>query len=221
MKVSEAVDRRKSVRAFLPTPVDRTTIERVLDRARRAPSGGNVQPWHAIVLAGEPLRQFFTTVRSAAANGDTVAEFPSYPASLPHPWLARRRGCGFDMYATLGIAREDRAARDAQTARNYVAFDAPCFLLCHMPRLMGVAQWADLGIWLQTVMLLLEEEGLASCPQAAWAHIGSAVRAAIDIPEDHVLYCGLAIGHADPDAPINTLRTARAPLEETVRFIGL
>jgi len=94
-------------------------------------------------------------------------------------------------------------------------------IFCHMARMMGMAQWADLGIWLQTVMLLFQEEGVATCPQAAWAHVAGPIRSTIGIPDDHVLYCGLAIGYPDPGAPINALRTDRAPLEEMIRFLGL
>jgi nitroreductase len=135
--------------------------------------------------------------------------------------MARRRQNAAELYGTLGIGRENREARHAQTARNWIGFDAPCIMFCHIPRFMGVAQWADLGIWLQTVMLLMEEAGLSTCAQGAWSHGGVTVREALGIADDHVLACGLAIGYADPDAVVNRLRTSRAPLEETVRFLGM
>lgn len=222
MKVSDAVAARRSTRAFLPDPVDRAVIDRVLDRARYAPSGGNVQPWHAVVVGGSPLQQFKAKVAERLAKGEGIDHgYQSYPDALPDPWMARRRECAADLYATLGIGRGDRAARDVQTARNWVGFDAPCIMFCHMPRMMERAQWADMGIWLQTVMLLLQEEGLDSCAQGAWGHSGAMVRELLGIPEDHVVYCGLSIGRADPAARVNALRTSRAPVEEMVRFVGL
>jgi len=221
VNVSDAVVQRRSIRAFLDTPVDRGVIERVLDRARFAPSGGNVQPWQAVVVAGDPLRQLLAKVAEARAVGHSESDHPSYPDPCPEPFMQRRRECASALYGTLGITRKDKARRDAQTERNWTGFDAPCLIFCHTPAWIGVSQWADLGIWLQTVMLLMTEEGLATCPQAAWAHGGGVVRAALGIPADHVLYCGLAVGYADPDSPVNALRTSRAPLADSARFVGL
>jgi len=221
MDVSEAVANRHSTRAFLPDPVDRAVIERVLDRARFAPSGGNVQPWQAVVVTRGALRRLLDGVAKKMSAGEGMDHaYSSYPDPLPEPWMSRRRACAADMYKTLGIAREDRPARAAQVARNWVGFGAPCLLFTHMPAWMERAQWADLGIWLQTVMLLLQEEGLATCAQGAWAHGAPAVRDELQIPDDHVICCGLAIGHADPQAAVNSLRTSRAPIEQSVRFLG-
>ena len=125
MNVSEAVASRTSIRAFLPTPVERAVIERVLDKARFAPSGGNLQPWHAVVVAGEPLKRLLDNVQTSSHSNP---EYQNYPSPLPDPWMARRRECGFDMYAIIGIAREDKQARDAQTARNFIGLARPaCF----------------------------------------------------------------------------------------------
>jgi nitroreductase len=206
MCVSKVVESRRSTRAFLSDPVDRELLERVLDKARFAPSGGNVQPWNAVVVSGEALRTFLAEFAKRQATGAIVGDHETYPDA--------------DLYGVLGIGREHKAARSAQTARNWTGFDAPCIMFCHTPKFMVRAQWADMGIWLQTVMLLLEEEGLATCPQGAWAHAGTTIRELLGIAEDHILYCGLAIGYADPNEPVNTLRTQRAPLEETVRFLG-
>ena len=201
-------------------PVDRAILERVLDKARFAPSGDNVQPWNAVVVAGEALRHLLARFAEHQAAGMVLGDHETYPHPLPELWMARRRECAADLYRALGIGREDRAARHAHTARNWIGFGAPCILFCHTPQFMVRAQWADMGIWLQTVMLLLQEEGLATCPQGAWAHAGATIRELLHIPQDHILYCGLAIGYADPDAPVNTLRTARAPLAGSVRFVG-
>lgn len=220
MKISEAVARRRSIRAFLPQPIEHAVVERILDRARRAPSGGNLQPWHVVAMTGEPLKALFAAVEAWRAAPTSRDNYHSYPDPLPDPWMDRRRRCATDLSQSAGIAREDRVGRVALTARNFIGFGAPCIVFCHVPRLMGPAQWADLGIWLQTVMLLIEEEGLASCPQGAWAHVDPPIRPILGLPDDHALYCGLAIGHPDPDAAVNTLRTERAALSDMARFVG-
>lgn len=220
MLVSEAVANRRSIREFLSTPVDRAVLERVLDRARFAPSGGNVQPWQAVIVTGEPLIALVRELDARKKAGDVAGDFDSYPAAMPEPWMGRRRECAADLYDTLNIERGDKEARARQAARNWTGFGAPCILFCHMPRFMQPAQWADLGIWLQTVMLLFQEEGVATCAQGAWAHVGGTVRDLLGIPKDHVLYCGLAIGYADLTAPVNSLRTSRAPVDHQIRFIG-
>jgi nitroreductase len=220
MNVSDAVATRRSVRAFLDTPVERASLVRVLEKARRAPSGGNVQPWHAVVLCGAPLRALIEVVAAKMTAKSPTPEYDIYPQDLPEPYRARRSSCGEQMYAAAGIPREDREARLGHVRRNFTGFGAPVLLFCHTPAVMGKPQWSDLGMWLQTIMLLLREEGLESCPQEAWSAHGGTIRAALGIPDDHVLFCGLAIGHADPTAPINGAAITRASLEETVRFEG-
>ncbi|MFC3172727.1 nitroreductase [Novosphingobium bradum] len=220
MNVSEAVARRRSIRAFLDTPVDGAVLRGVLEAARRAPSGGNVQPWHGVVVAGDPLTALIARVAEAMARGESSADYAVYPPDLPQPYRARRSLCAEEMYGTMGITRDDRPARLAHVRRNFTAFGAPVLLFCHTPRLMGPPQWSDLGMWLQTIMLLLVEAGLDSCAQEAWSSHGGLIRAELGIPDDHVLFCALAIGHADPAAPVNATVTSRAPLDETVRWLG-
>lgn len=222
MDVSEAVATRRSVRAFLGQPVGRDVLERVLDKARRAPSGGNIQPWNAVVLAGEPLEHLKIAVSGVLALGKAgrSMEYAIYPAGLDGRYEDFRFGVGEQMYAALDIAREDRAGRLEQFAANFRAFDAPALMLVHTPRFMGPPQWSDLGMWLQTVMLLLREEGLDSCPQEAWAMYGAQVREQARISDEHVFFCGLAIGWRDPNAPVNGFEVPRAPLSEMVRFEG-
>lgn len=223
MNVSQAVTSRRSIRAFLDTPVDPVALRRVLEAAQRAPSGGNVQPWNAVVLAGEPLARLKAAIAAALALGKAgrSIEYAIYPAGLDGAYEERRVGVGEDMYRALGIAREDKAGRLGQFAENFRAFGAPVLMLVHTPRYMGPPQWSDIGMWLQTVMLLLREEGLDSCPQESWAMYGSQVREAAGIPDDHIFFCGLAIGHRDPDADVNRFDVARASLAEVVRFEGL
>lgn len=221
MDVSTAVLKRRSIRHFTDQPVDPEVLRAVLDKARSAPSGGNLQPWHATVLTGGSLAQLKQEMGVAlvAPPGSEFPEYRIYPEGLPDPWRARRGANGEALYAALGIAREDRAGRLGQLARNFEFFGAPVGLFVHMPQFMGPPQWADLGLWLQTVMLLLVEAGLGSCPQEAWSAYPQTVKRVAQIPYDHLLFCGLAIGWPDPAAASNDFPNARAALEETVRFL--
>lgn len=220
--VTQAISARHSVRAFLPRPVEREAIEEMLALAARAPSGGNLQPWRVDVLTGAPLAALKAAVRAslAARPGGEGLEFAVYPSPLPEPWRSRRFASGEALYAAIGIPREDKAARLAQFARNYEGFGAPVLIFVSIPRLFDRPQWAHLGMFLQTFMLLAGERGLATCPQEAWAAVHETVAAELDLPPDRILYCGLALGHADPEAPINALRTERAPVEDFATFRG-
>lgn len=220
--VTAAMTSRRSVRAFTAQPVDVVQLQAVLSTAQRAPSGGNVQPWQAAVLTGAPLDALFAAVAAQMAMGlaGMQPEYPIYPEPMPEPWMARRRQVARAMYDVLGISRDDRAARDAAMALNFRGFGAPVVLFVHCPRFMGPPQWADMGIWLQSVMLLLREAGMDSCPQEAWAVYGKTVRDQIGLDEDQILYCGLAIGYRDADAPVNTFAVDRAPPEQVVRWLG-
>ena len=222
MKVSEAVASRRSVRTFLDKPVDRAVIARVLEKAQRAPSGGNTQPWHGIVLTGDPLQRLFARIAEEFPKGRAAhaPEYHVYPPELDGAYEQRRRGVGEDMYGALEIPREDKARRLQWFARNFQGFGAPVLMLVHTPGYMGPPQWSDIGMWLQTVMLLLREEGLDSCPQEAWAVYSPQIREGVDIPADHTFFCGLAIGWRDPDAPVNNFPVARALLDEAVRWEG-
>ena len=222
MDVSEAVASRRSIRAFIDKPVDEAVLRRVLEQAQRAPSGGNVQPWNATVLAGEPLAKLIAAVAEVMPQGRAAnsPEYDIYPQGLDGRYEDYRFDIGEKMYAALGIPREDKKGRLAQFAANFRAFDAPVLMLVHTPRYMGPPQWSDIGMWLQTVMLLLREEGLDSCAQEAWAMYSRQVRACVVIPEDHIFFCGMAIGYRDPEAPINLFDVPRAPLSEVVRFEG-
>jgi len=220
--VSEAVATRRTIRAFLPDPVPREMIERVLDRARRAPSGGNVQPWNAVVLTGEPLVRLLASVAEALPLGRAghAPEYDIYPKDLGGAYEERRYGIGEAMYASLQIPREDKPSRLKWFARNFEAFGAPVLMLVHTPRYMGPPQWSDVGMWLQTVMLLFREEGLDTCPQEAWAIYTPQIRSVVAIPDDHIFFCGLAIGRRDPDAPVNAFEVPRAHFTESIEFNG-
>jgi nitroreductase len=220
--VTDAVASRRSIRAFIDRPVDQDVLRRVLEKAQRAPSGGNVQPWHAVVLTGEPLRRLIATVAEAIPLGRAghSAEYNIYPPELDGIYEERRVAVGEAMYAALGIPREEKRRRLAQFSANFCCFGAPVLMLVHTPRTMGPPQWSDIGMWLQTIMLLLREEGLDSCPQESWAMYSCQVRQCVAIPEDHILFCGMSIGWRDPDAPVNNFEPTRAPQSQVLRFEG-
>ena len=220
--VSEAVAARRSIRQFTDRPVDLSLLREILDKARQSPSGGNLQPWHATVLFGTRLVRLKQETRAAMAQvpGIEAPEYPIYPADLPEPWRSRRGANGEAMYGALGIPREDKGRRMAAVARNFEFFGAPVGLLVHTPAFMGKPQWADLGMWLQTLMLLLVEQGLGSCAQEAWSVYPATVKRVGEIPDDHIFFCGLAIGYPDHDAPLNHFANPRAPLDDTVRFLS-
>jgi nitroreductase len=221
LSVSEAVQRRSSIRAFLPTQVENSVIADVLSRATRAPSGGNLQPWRIFVLNGDAKARFGALMENNLATnplGETP-DYAVYPPDLKEPYRTRRYGVGEAMYEHLVIPRTDKFARLQWLQNNDRFFGAPAALFCFTDRIMGPPQWSDLGMLLQTAMLLFQEQGLATCAQEAWSRWPKTVADFVGAPPELMLFCGLAIGHADPAAPVNALRTARAPLEEVVTFI--
>jgi nitroreductase len=220
--VTQAILERRSVRAFLPRPVERETIEEMLALAARAPSGGNLQPWHVDILSGEPLDALKAAVRAALAAqpaGEGL-EFTVYPSPLPEPYRSRRFASGEALYSAIGIPREDKAARLAQFARNYDGFGAPVILFFSIGRLFDRPQWAHLGMFLQNLMLLAQERGLATCPQEAWAAVHETVAQHLALQAYRILHCGMALGYADEATPINGWRTDRAPVEDFATFRG-
>jgi nitroreductase len=222
LTTTDAVRARYSVRAFLDRPVDRAAIEEILDIARRAPSGGNLQPWRVDVLAGEALADLREQARAAfaAAPRGEGSEYPVYPPRLADPWDARRRAVGEQLYGALGIGREDRPARLRQFARNYDLFGAPVGLFFSIPRGFGLPQWAHLGMFIQSLMLLAVERGLGTCAQEAWAVLPKTVGAAIGLPDGWMLHCGMALGFPDEADPVNRWRSPREPVESFATFRG-
>lgn len=223
MNVTEAVTSRRSVRQFLDKPVDRATLERVLETAQRSPSGGNTQPWNAIIVGGDTLKEITAKIKEkakAAPMGENM-EYAIYPRDLEGRYEEQRRAVGRDMFESIGLAREDGAGRVAQMAKNWDSFGAPVQLFTYTRKYMGPPQWSDMGMWLQTVMLLLREAGLDSCAQEIWALYGSYMRELLDIDDDHIFFCGMAIGYRDPDAPINNFSVPRVPIDQAIEFRGL
>ena len=221
MTVADAVAARFSARAFLDRAVPTETVERILDRARRAPSGGNLQPWQVYVVSGKPLRRLIGKIRRKALlrpRGEKP-EYNVYPPGLHEPYRSRRYQCGEGLYAAIGIPREDKKGRLKQFARNLEGFGAPVVLFFAIDRAMGRNQWAHLGMFMQTIMLLAVEEGLHTCPQEAWSVFHGTIAEFLGLPEQQMLYCGMAMGYADLQHPINRWRTERAPLSDIAHFL--
>jgi len=222
VNVSEALATRMSCRAFLPTPVPEATVRAILDGAKQSPSGGNLQPWRVYALAGEPLSEFLALIRSrlpTSPRGEG-SEYEIYPTALWEPYRSRRFKCGEDMYATIGVARDDKLARLLQFARNYEFFGAPVGLFFCLDRRMGPPQWSDLGMYMQSVMLLAREHGLHTCAQEAWSVWYRTVGEFLRLPPELMLFSGMALGYRDETAPINSLQTDRAPVAEFAELRG-
>ena len=210
MNVSEAPARRFSARAFKSDPVPGSLVREILEIAQRAPSGGNLQPWRVYALSGAPLE---TLKAAAKADGPASTEYPVYPENLWDPFRTRRFICGEDLYASIGIPRDDKTGRFAQLAKNLDLFGAPVGLFFCIDRNLGPPQWSDLGMFMQTVMLLAVERGLDTCAQEFWARFAQTVARCLSLPDDHMVFSGMALGYLDPDHPINNWRTRRDPFE--------
>jgi nitroreductase len=223
MNVSDAIARRRSVRAYLDQPVDVAVVRDIVERAARAASGGNLQPWHVDIVHGDTLAGIKATLRDRMAKGipPETSEYPVYPAGLTAPWEDRRRAVGEAMFSAIGIPREDKAKRLQWFSRNFQFFDAPVALFVSLDRQMGLPQWSDAGALLNSIMLLLVEAGLDSCPQECWAMYPQLLGGVLGLPENRILWTGLSIGHRDPDHPANAAwQSARAPADEWLTMHG-
>jgi len=218
VNVSEACQLRISVRAFRPDPIPGSVVRDILELAHRgAPSGGNLQPWRVYALGGQDLADFKAEV---AGKPLEAAEYDVYPRSLWDPYRRRRYECGEDLYARLGIAREDRPARFKQLFRNAEFFGAPAALFFCIDRRLGAPQWADVGMYMQTVMLLAVERGLDTCAQEFWAGYAKTVARVLRLPEDFMVFAGMALGRRDETHRVNSLRTRREPFEAFAEMRG-
>jgi nitroreductase len=220
MDVRDAVAARRSVRGFLDTPVDLEVVRRLVVEAARAPSGGNLQPWHVDIVAGEAMTRLKTTMADLQAAGKfEAAEYDIYPRELVDPYRARRFAVGMALYETMGIAREDADARAVEFRRNFQFFGAPVALFLTVDRRMGPPQWSDCGMFLQTFMLLAVEAGLSTCAQECWAIYPETVRTFLGTPAERMLFCGMAVGYEDTSERSNALRTERAEVGEWLRVV--
>jgi len=221
--VFEAVDSRLSCRAFLDRPVDLAVVRDLIDRAARAASGGNFQPWHVYALTGGPLQEIKRRVAAAIDGHDPrhdEAEYPIYPKEPWDPYKSRREEHGVQLYGALKIPRDDHAGRLAQYKRNFEFFGAPVGLFITIERRLGPGQWADLGSYIHTLMYLARGRGLDTCPQESWARMFRIVGEFLKFPPDQMLFCGLAIGYGDRSHPANSFRSPRATVDEFCTFFG-
>lgn len=220
--ITQAILERRSARAFLNQPVSADLVRDIVDVARRTASSGNMQPWRLSVMAGADLALLKAGVRQSLAANPAAegSEYKIYAASLKDPFNSRRLKCAEDMYATIGIARENKLARLMQFARNFDFYGAPVGMILSIDRTMEHGQWADVGMFLQSILLLAHERGLAACPQAAWAAMHKTVRAHLGLPDELIVFCGISLGYPDASQPINSLVTERAPFEDIVEMRG-
>ena len=220
--VSRAIETRRSVRSYLPDPVPEAIVREILSTASRAASGGNLQPWKVNVLAGDARDAFVNAVaeRMRTTPFGEGPEYAIYPADLAEPYHGRRRKVAKDMYDLVGIEWGDKEARARQMGLNFSFFGAPVGMFISIDRIMGPPQFADLGIFLQNVMLLARERGLHTCSQEAWSIWGKSIREFTNIGDDEMVFCGVSLGYADPNAEVNDLYTERASVDDFAYFRG-
>ncbi|BAQ45026.1 MULTISPECIES: nitroreductase [Methylobacterium] len=219
--VDAAIASRRSVRGFLPDPVPTATIRDLLALAGRAPSGSNIQPWKVHVVTGAALARL-TAALSAAHESDVpeAREYEYYPVTWREPYLGRRRSLGWQLYGLAGIEKGDKAGARRQLGRNFAFFGAPVGLVFTIDRDLERGSWLDYGMFLQTLMLAARGRGFDTCPQAAIASYPGVVRGELGIPQSEMVVCGMALGFADPDEPVNALRAEREPVESYAVFHG-
>ena len=217
MNVTEAVFSRTSIRSFLEDPVSDELLKTLLEKASRAASGGNLQPWKIFIVNNSAMKDFLEF-----QEGWTEHEVPAYeiyPPKLKEPYRTSRFELGEQMYELLGIGRENKEARIAQVMENFRFFGAPCAFFCFIDRQMGPPQWSDLGMFLQTFMLLAKEAGLDTCAQEVWSMKHDSDSKFVKAEDSDILFCGMAIGYGDDTAAVNSLKSERRPLNEWAKFL--
>jgi nitroreductase len=219
--VDAAITSRRSVRAFLPDPVDEETIRDILRVASRAPSGTNMQPWKVWVTTGETKQKITDAILDSGIRAEKAKwdEYKYYPDQFFEPYYARRRAVGFALYGALGIGKRDVDQMRAQHDRNFVFFDAPVGMIFTIDRRLNHGSWIDHGMFLQSIMIAARGRGLHTCPQAAFAPYHNQIRPVLGIPDEEIVVCGMALGYEDASKRENSLRTERVPLEEFVTFV--
>ena len=217
--VSDALDTRITVRQFLDKAVPEDILRGVLEKAMRSPSGGNLQPWKLHVMTGETLMKFKKDATEITLSGKTEEPtHPAYPSPLWEPLRSWRYKLGEDMYALLDIPRENKMGRLVWLAQNSKFFEAPVGIIVTGDKRLNAPQHMDIGIFLQSVMLLAREAGLHTAPQGWWRNWTSVCHKYLDIPETEEVIVGMGIGYGDPDAPVNKLYADRASLDEVAQF---
>jgi nitroreductase len=221
--VDHAIVTRQSIRAFLPTPVERATVEQILAVAARAPSGTNTQPWRVTVLSGAAQSRLSTAIMAAYEDPQVrkqhTEEYAYYPTQWIEPYLGRRRKIGWDLYGLLGIGKTDKERMHAQHGRNYLFFDAPVGMIFTIERIMEQGSWLDYGMFLENIMIAARARGLDTCPQAAFTQFHRVIREQLNLSDDEMVVCGMSLGYADMTRVENTLETAREPVSGFARFV--
>ncbi len=222
MDVSTAIKQRISTRAFLETPLPEAEVKQWLTDAQRSPSGGNLQPWRVIALAGDAKQAVVDLAAAKLAENPRgePTDYPIYPDYISDAQNARRRAVGEEMYGKIGIPREDKMGRMMWFARNYQFFNAPLALFIVMDERVGHGQWGHAGMFMQTLCLLAEERGWGTCMQECWARLRTELHTHFNLAENEMLYCGMSLGIPDKSQPVNDMYAERAPLEEIVDFQG-
>jgi nitroreductase len=220
--VTRAISERRSARAYLSRPIPADLVRDIIEIARRTPSSSNMQPWRLSVMAGADLDRLRGAVRQRLAANPAAegSEYKIYAANLKDPYNRRRIKCAEDLYGTIGISRDNKMARLMQFAKNFDFYGAPVGMILSIDRSMEQGQWADVGMFLQSILLLAQERGLAACPQAAWAAMHKTVRAHLALPDEYIVFCGISLGYADLSQPINGLVTERASFDEIAELRG-
>jgi nitroreductase len=222
--VDQAILTRRSIRAFLPTPVAQEDIAAILQVAARAPSGTNIQPWKVTVLTGAARQRLVDAIMAVYHDKDALAqhteEYAYYPRQWVSPFIERRRKVGWDLYALLGLGRENKAGMAAQHGRNFQFFDAPVGMIFSIDRVLEQGSWLDYGMFLQNIMVAARGRGLDTCPQAAFTQFHKIIAKELDLPDNETIVCGMALGYADMSKIENTLVTERVPLAQFARFLA-
>lgn len=222
MNIDEAITSRKSVRRFLNKAVPKETIEHILEISARAPSGHNIQPWKVYVVAGEARNALCTDIMKAAETEPEKhqPEYDYYPTEWHEPFLGRRRKLGFELYESMGIKRDDKAAREHQMLRNYLFFDAPVGIFVTSDRRLATGTWLDMGMFIENILIAARGQNLHTCGQAAFTWYHELIKKHVGYADNEMLLCGIALGYEDTDAPENKLITEREPVENFTKFIG-
>lgn len=222
--IDRAIASRRSVRAFLDTPVEPAIIREILQVASRAPSGTNTQPWKVYVLTGEAKQRLSDEIVATFLDPTKAAEhheeYDYYPKEWIEPFIGRRRKVGFDLYNLLGLTKDDKKGMKQQHARNYQFFDAPVGLIFTIDRVMGKGSWLDYGMFMENIMISAIGHGLATCAQAAFNQFHKIIERQLNLPANEAIVCGMALGYEDKKAIVNTLKTSRVPVDEFVRFLS-
>ena len=222
MDVLEAIESRKSIRAFTDQPVEKELLDKLLQISQRSPSGTNTQPWYVYLCTGDVKQAITDDVLKMAAEGKSkkYEDYEYYPPVWRDVHQARRRAVGWGLYGLLGIKKGDREGSARQGARNFKFFDAPVGLFVTVDSYVTRGSWADTGMYIQTIMLAARGFGLHTCPQAAWIPLQEPVFKHLGIPDDQELVTGMSLGYADKDAIENTLVSEREDVTNVARFVG-